>query len=595
MSYDRIHALLSGASEAVLSEDGRIKRRLHNYETIVSNNSEDPYFMPVGAVNDNYGNLDFQNIEVMNADTQEHKVTVLRYARYAIIGLVSLGFLWSLYSLISPTAKTISENNVSRAVSDTDADTNTREMQLERIANLVIRDGEWTNVRVELFLRQWNKTDYDAQEAFKKKAWYQHFTYRLQHQLKQEYSIGAIDRKLDSAVDTPIVKLASALGVSVAVTHYAMDNSKSPDDAIYQQLANEVSTELARVEESKLETEKSRAANTQADPVLTAQLKQELAGKTPRLISEPRAISDIAKPAQQPVSTSAQLTSVQSNPAQLTSVNVKQTVAPSINEQDVAQVLQKYSAAYERGDLQELSSLFGVSDAAEGKKIIAQLKANYENVFANSSKRSVNLKALDWQFEGNRAIVNTAYNAEMELNNNKGTQTVTANAKLELNKTQQQLHIASFELLNRKVNVITPEITLASTTPALTNKPDRPTAAELQDIVTRLVSSYESGDLETFTSLFARDAKTNDRTDLKGIRQDYQQLFKNSSDRQMFIQDMNWSYGDNHAKGSGDLEAIVLSASGNPVYSMTGKIQIVAQRIDGKVRITRLYHLERTK
>ena len=76
MNHDRVHALLSKASEAIVSEDGRVERRINNYETIIGNKAEDPFFVPSGAVNDNYGNL---NNYVTVAGKRVAKVTLLRY------------------------------------------------------------------------------------------------------------------------------------------------------------------------------------------------------------------------------------------------------------------------------------------------------------------------------------------------------------------------------------------------------------------------------------------------------------------------------------------------------------------------------------
>jgi hypothetical protein len=212
-------------------------------------------------------------------------------------------------------------------------------------------------------------------------------------------------------------------------------------------------------------------------------------------------------------------------------------------------------------------------------------------VFANSQKRHVNFTGINWRIAGIKAVVDSDYEANIELKNNKGVQSVAARARLELQVKNDGLKIDRLELLNRKVNVVTPELNLASTSKRIT--PRAPTAAELQDVVTRLIGAYESGDIKMLTSLFASDAKTNDRNGLKGITEDYNQLFANTSERQMFIQGMDWSQDKNYAKGSGNLEAIVFSGSGESVYTMKGKIQIVARRIDDKVLITQLYHIER--
>ena len=163
---------------------------------------------------------------------------------------------------------------------------------------------------------------------------------------------------------------------------------------------------------------------------------------------------------------------------------------------------------------------------------------------------------------------------------------------VEMELLNNEIQITRFELLNRNVNVITPELTLDPVKKI--KKPEGPTVADLQDVVTRLIDAYESGDIKGLSALFANNAQTNDQQGLAGIEKDYQELFDSTTDRQMFIQGLQWSHDKNSAKGSGNLEAIVLSEAGGSVYTMTGKIQIVARRIDDKVLITHLYHIEQT-
>ena len=95
--------------------------------------------------------------------------------------------------------------------------------------------------------------------------------------------------------------------------------------------------------------------------------------------------------------------------------------------------------------------------------------------------------------------------------------------------------------------------------------------------------------------MLSTEIKTNDRIDLSGVKEDYSELFSTTNDRQMFIQNLKWTNESIGAKGIGDLEVLIFSEDGNTVYSMEGKIQIVAQKIDNKVKITHLYHIEREK
>ena len=119
------------------------------------------------------------------------------------------------------------------------------------------------------------------------------------------------------------------------------------------------------------------------------------------------------------------------------------------------------------------------------------------------------------------------------------------------------------------------------------------TAIELDSIVTRFTAAYEHGDLKILMSLFSPTAKTNDKANWHGIREDYEKLFAASSFRLLNIVNLNWSASHNSMKGTGDYEiAIAMDEAGN-ARTLHGKIQFVIGKVDNELRITRLYHLER--
>lgn len=577
MNYHRVHSLLSKASEAIVSQDGKVKRRLNNYETVLGNGGEDdPFYIPDGAVNDNYGNLNYLTQEVRNRSLRD-RLSQLRYAMLGAFALVLIGFSWSIYSFLLPTTSSLNQG----AVDPNDLLAATvNETQLERVANLIVQDGDWDQARIILFMKHWNASSDEAKQSYRDMAWFQHFNYRLETKFDRAKHTGEL---YDAATNKrPFLDLAIAMGVADPNVNYAQ-GQQSKD---YQALESAVATELANLEQSKLNGNKN---NNQvvADESALSKLLRDIKGR-PLLAGSDKGDEFIAPESKKVVT--AKKPKVDAKPVQ-----VAAATPPLISEQDVSRVFNKYAAAYEKGDLKELSNLFGVNDPRQGKQIVAKLKSNYENIFQNSNKRSVNFAGINWRFDGDKATVDSDYLAKIELKGNKGTQTVSANARVNLRKSANALTISSFELLNRSVNVVTPELNITTARKNERQRPATPTAAELQDIVTKLVSSYETGDITTFSNLFAVNAKTNDRQDLTGIKSDYSELFNSSNDRQMFIQDMKWKYDDQHAKGTGDLEAIVLSEGGQAVYTLTGKIQLVAKRIDGKVRITHMYHIERAK
>lgn len=568
MNQKQVHALLSKASEAVVSEDGRVQRKIHNYETVIGETPDDPLYISTGAVNDNNGNI---SNSVTIAGKRIAKITLLRYAMYSTVVIVLFGFAWSLLALVSPSRQPLSRDSSPVASSSSDTRSSS-ELQLERVANLIIRDGDWNKTRIEIFLKEWNDSSQDAKDNFKTKAWFQHFSYRLNYKFRKERKIGTFANNNSTSEINPVLTLALALGIADPNINYAELDAQ---EIQISKIAEQVSSELAKLEQAKLTDESlgEKQQTRESDVALNNILMSKLGVDS--------------------LQTDSQVPTDDKKPVERAMLQNEGTSYPSISDQDIRQVLHKYTVAYERGDMQELSNLFGLDNFEEGGEIVAKLKNNFEFIFANSDKRSVSFKGVNWRTQGNKAEVNSDYIADIALKNNKGKQSVTASAKVEMELLNEQLQIVRFELLDRNVNVITPEINLASVTK--TKKPEAPTAAELQDVITRFVGAYENGDINSLKSLFAKDAKTNDQTGLAGIEKDYKELFTSSNDRQMFIQGMQWSHDKNYAKGTGDLQAIVLYESGGSVYTMRGKIQIVAQRIDDKVLITHLYHIERSK
>ena len=108
--------------------------------------------------------------------------------------------------------------------------------------------------------------------------------------------------------------------------------------------------------------------------------------------------------------------------------------------------------------------------------------------------------------------------------------------------------------------------------------------------MTRFVEAYESGAVNSFDSLFAKDAKSNGQDDLQGIKIDYAELFTKTTGRQLFIQDVNWNLGKKYAVGVGDVKAVVRNDKNAKAHSEEGKIQIIAQKFNNKVLITHLYY-----
>lgn len=125
-----------------------------------------------------------------------------------------------------------------------------------------------------------------------------------------------------------------------------------------------------------------------------------------------------------------------------------------------------------------------------------------------------------------------------------------------------------------------------------TNKPKlKPLSeTELNRLANQFIQSYETGDIQNFASLFAKNAVSNDETNLKAIKEEYASLFQTTSDRRMIIDNLNWSLNKNRAVGKGELEVAVKPNGENQAQTYLGSIEFVIEKQNEAMQITKMYH-----
>ncbi len=143
----------------------------------------------------------------------------------------------------------------------------------------------------------------------------------------------------------------------------------------------------------------------------------------------------------------------------------------------------------------------------------------------------------------------------------------------------------------------------AAERPAVTAPPAAPVPApapstriskdELASFLRRFASVYEAGDLDQFVAMFTDNARTNDRIGRKGIREDYDALFRATDLRRMKLGEISWEVEGNQAYGWGDFEVNVRRSVDQEAYAYTGSMTFVVEKQDGRLRIVRLYHGQR--
>ena len=124
-------------------------------------------------------------------------------------------------------------------------------------------------------------------------------------------------------------------------------------------------------------------------------------------------------------------------------------------------------------------------------------------------------------------------------------------------------------------------------------KPVDSKTRKLDVFVTELENAYAAGNLDVFMRLFAASAKTNDKTDLTGIRADYRSFFDGTTSRKLSLNNLDWKLGDYFAQGIGDYKVITRSKGASSDAVSAGEITLqLKYGIGGRLQIMRFYFSE---
>ena len=116
------------------------------------------------------------------------------------------------------------------------------------------------------------------------------------------------------------------------------------------------------------------------------------------------------------------------------------------------------------------------------------------------------------------------------------------------------------------------------------------TKSELNNVLAQFARSYNKGDIKRLMALFDENAVTNDQKSKLGIKAEYDELFKTTSNRQIKIRNIQWSLNSDKAKGDARFTVTVQPLGSAESAQIEGKIEILAVKEDRGVFIKRLLH-----
>jgi len=130
-------------------------------------------------------------------------------------------------------------------------------------------------------------------------------------------------------------------------------------------------------------------------------------------------------------------------------------------------------------------------------------------------------------------------------------------------------------------------VTDNQTEPTTTTETNIP-AADLNILLSRLTYAYETGNLRKLVSVFAENARSNGKTSLNEIEDDYRKLFDVTDMRKMMISDIQWKKFRNQMRGKGNFQLVVREKGAGRVTSYDGRIKFDVIRSTRGIVITQL-------
>jgi hypothetical protein len=113
---------------------------------------------------------------------------------------------------------------------------------------------------------------------------------------------------------------------------------------------------------------------------------------------------------------------------------------------------------------------------------------------------------------------------------------------------------------------------------------------DVDSLIDSFLATYRAGDITRFLQLFSSDVRTNGRTDLDGIRKDYQSFFAETDIREFSLADMQWNVMDATAAGQGKFNVGIRYRGDADTKNVSGTITFLVERRRGQLVFSEMFH-----
>jgi len=471
----------------------------------------------------------------------------------ALLGTLGI-FISMFYNKIDSTPP---DENKSRVVIVKDSNEKPapriRTQDIKLIAQLMMEDNNWNSELIDDFKTQWNKlSESDKNHIKKSEDWYFDFSAMLSQQIKTSRT------KAKTGDVAAIYNQQALLGLADTLIFGHSDKAEKLLSKIAQ------------------EDQAPRVSKSRPDPDTEEDIKpQRRAVEAPE--KENVAVIDTKE-----------------NSA----TKDEPVIRHRISRREIEDVINRFTVAFEAGRTNELTDLFANDDLSSSFTSLNSVKSEYRDLFNTTRDRHLDFDSFFWEHDFDEARGTAKYNAQVRMLDANVRKTISANVDITLRRVMGKVYITNFKFKDKKIvasaakeiNKVPVKAKVKAKEVAVKDRPKYPTPSELQDLVTQYITAYETGDVSDLMKLFANATWTTSRTGLVEMKQNYQDLFKSTSDREVFIKDIKWEIKGDKALGTGDL-LLTLHSGSNKVETKKGKIRIVAQKSKDLVRFTQMFHI----
>jgi len=388
------------------------------------------------------------NFSIQNPDQQLRKQKNLLLFTSVLLFVVLGAALLVIKGNQAEKHETLTNNNIVEpaGVMRVPADTKpavkpVNKILVQNVVELIGQEKFSQDSTMEAFLTLWQQLDGASRATLNNTPWFLRFVFALQKQSRY-YLLSPDSYNVDYTIKyNALLKMAVALGV---MDQHGIESSAETYHSKQNELVETIKSEIATIES----TNKEQQSGDESIENLNKSFKKRFAVE-PGSNAKPRAkikINVIHRSATDSVSPVNN---------KIKTVKLVVPAAVTVNEDSTSEAMaldalvNRFTEAYESGNLDELTALFSPAARTNDKNTLADIQKDYADLFNNSSFRLLNIFNLRWMSEHNAMKGIGDYEIGIAMDDSGVARTLHGKIQFVVGKVDNQLRITRLYHLER--------------------------------------------------------------------------------------------------------------------------------------------------